>query len=847
MEHLINIQANCQVWENLSNFPSRTSARGIEAIGAVRILPLQFDTTNHNLGEMYMKQVRAAELNNIMAIMNYLNDITDHYVLEMQSSKVQNNGISMYLIIKIFFKYTPNKSQITAVFEGIDQLLIHFPHSHVTADEIKIITDRRFTHATEVIRKVKMIETGHFGGLYKTNAVIPQLDSFRLNSKISPVNGKIEFHPTSRGYYNELNYQIPVSETVKSTQEFSLATHVILGQTDGDTVIRYVFTSAEIFPYDKAYISNFHELLSDTYQRNTSVKNEMTVNYLSVYINIMNGIKLPAMQIFIQSDHESNTVLLSNTLVSEIGSNRFEVRPVMHISELHAGQFFASPYDLIHEQASPILERMQYLYSLDEINSIFPAPLIDSKFGFIPMITKKFKPFSRSFEDCKKGGIPLGTTLTDFGNGLDQPFEIPIENLLNHMILTGTTGSGKSTTMGVILNSLLKENVNCLVVEPVKSEYKNTFIKSAQQLGKTVHFFQVETPFIGNTIDASFLRINPLIPYPGISLEQHLSYIHAAITAAFPFYGLTGQVLFDVMYDLFKLTQFKDPMDARIRKGMGLKEKHYFDPQHAPHFFIKKYNSINELITVNNDQITLKTLLGSLPEYFAQNSHQYDPKMAEEMQGALARRLSFMTKGTLGHILSPELWRMGKQGDSNIPNNIENILNENAIIDLHGIPGNEGKALIMSLIFTYLYEARMLRKSHGNDPMHVTVLEESHRFLSANGTQSHATGDHSHALNSTGKFIELFQQSMAEFRAKREGLVIIEQSVSKIIPDIIKFTSTKVMHTVKSYDDRGIMGRAMNLDAGQTQYALHLNPGEAIVLTNGLSNAQLIKVNNLNQ
>ncbi len=59
--------------------------------------------------------------------------------------------------------------------------------------------------------------------------------------------------------------------------------------------------------------------------------------------------------------------------------------------------------------------------------------------------------------------------------------------------------------------------------------------------------------------------------------------------------------------------------------------------------------------------------------------------------------------------------------------------------------------------------------------------------------------------------VEQFADMLAEVRAYGEGLAIVEQIPTKILPDAVKNTATKVAHRVPSADDREVLAGAMNL------------------------------------
>ena len=53
--------------------------------------------------------------------------------------------------------------------------------------------------------------------------------------------------------------------------------------------------------------------------------------------------------------------------------------------------------------------------------------------------------------------------------------ELDVKKLASHIFVIGLTGSGKSNTVYQLLSELNKNDVNFMVIEPAKGEYKNVF------------------------------------------------------------------------------------------------------------------------------------------------------------------------------------------------------------------------------------------------------------------------------------------------------------------------------------------------------------------------------------
>jgi hypothetical protein len=103
----------------------------------------------------------------------------------------------------------------------------------------------------------------------------------------------------------------------------------------------------------------------------------------------------------------------------------------------------------------------------------------------------------------------------------------------------------------------------------------------------------------------------------------------------------------------------------------------------------------------------------------------------------------------------------------------------------------------------------------------VLLIEEAHRLLK-NVREGPAAAA-----------VELFASLLAEIRAYGEGVVIVEQIPSKILPDVIKNTAFKVMHRLPARDDRDAVGATMNLTDANSEAVVSFLPGIATVSVDG--------------
>ena len=76
---------------------------------------------------------------------------------------------------------------------------------------------------------------------------------------------------------------------------------------------------------------------------------------------------------------------------------------------------------------------------------------------------------------------------------------------------------------------------------------------------------------------------------------------------------------------------------------------------------------------------------------------------------------------------------------------------------------------------------------------------------------------------------EMFADILAEIRAYGQGLAIIDQVPSKLLPDALKNTNLKIVHRLVAADDCQAMSGAMALTEEQAKVIARLKVGQAIV------------------
>ncbi|MCX8010521.1 MAG: ATP-binding protein, partial [Ignavibacteria bacterium] len=403
----------------------------------------------------------------------------------------------------------------------------------------------------------------------------------------------------------------------------------------------------------------------------------------------------------------------------------------------------------------------------DEISEFFSLPSIE-----LPGIAVN-EVYQFGCNQYKhREGVKIGEILFNF-NKTGNDVIIPFSSLVRHTLIAGMTGSGKTTTVKTIIKGLNDYKVPFLLIEPVKSEYKDINFVKFIELGKDNFSIDLFRPAVAET---------PII--------QHIDYLRAVFNASFVLYPPMPYVLEKAIYHCYEQKGFK------------------FDNSD---FSLTNYPTIFDLIK------SIEVVI---------NEVNYSPRLRDDILASLKIRLENLTKGYKGEIFC----------GSNVLN-FESLMKENVIINLDKIVDDEQKSILMSILLVNLFE---YNQSLGNtkDLRHITIVEEAHRLLS----NESKLGSPDFA-NPKAKSVEFFANLISEIRSYGEGLIIAEQIPTKLLPDVIKNTATKIIHKLVSYDDKYEMGSSMNFLEGQERVLTLLESGQAIFFSEEMFKPIIIKVN----
>ena len=382
--------------------------------------------------------------------------------------------------------------------------------------------------------------------------------------------------------------------------------------------------------------------------------------------------------------------------------------------------------------------------------------------------------------------IHLGNVYHLWNEMKHNPIKLSLEQFTSHVFISGSTGSGKSNTVYQLLDQLHQNDVNFMVIEPAKGEYKNVF-------GHREDVLVLGT----NPLQAQMLKINPFKFPEGIHVLEHIDRLVEIFNVCWPMYAAMPAVLKDAMLEAYKTSGWD------LDTSCNLFGKALFP--------------------------TFTDLLTQLEKVIQQSA--FSEEVKSNYIGSLVTRVKSLTNGLNGQIFAS--------------NEIDNaqLFDSNVIVDLSRIGSQETKSLIMGILVMRLSEHRMSNADGMNQPLkHVTVLEEAHNILKRTSTEQSSEGS-----NVAGKSVEMLSNAIAEMRTYGEGFIIADQSPSAVDISAIRNTNTKIIMRLPDETDRRLAGKAAGVTDEQLEEIAKLPKGVAVVYQNDWLEPVLCKIHHFGE
>lgn len=323
------------------------------------------------------------------------------------------------------------------------------------------------------------------------------------------------------------------------------------------------------------------------------------------------------------------------------------------------------------DQAPHTLRRFPYLYGASAAAGLAVLPIPEPTGA--PGLPRSRRVSTRRAEvrasTSTSESVLLGDEL-DLGTPAG-PVPLPLAAVNRHVLVVGSSGSGKSSTVFGLLSGLWTQHrIPFLAIETVKTEYRA--LTAAPGMADTA----VIT--LGRE-DLSPLRLNPLEPPPGVRCAQHQQAVLTVLKAALPLDAPLPMLISEALTLCFARAGWDD--DTTVADGP------------APP--------------------TLRALLRAFDEVFDEAGYRGE---AMNIAAAGRVRLGSLVRGSLGKVL-----------DTARSSDLTDLLSRPTVVELDELPDNDDKAVMAALLLDRVRASARQRRAAGL--AHVTVVEEAHRLF----------------------------------------------------------------------------------------------------------------------
>lgn len=386
--------------------------------------------------------------------------------------------------------------------------------------------------------------------------------------------------------------------------------------------------------------------------------------------------------------------------------------------------------------------------------------------------------------------LSLGRVILQ-GRPTERPYRLELEDLSRHMFVAGVTGAGKTRTILHVLKEAARAKVHFLVIEPAKTEYRS--LLEDPLLRDSLQVFT-----LGNEA-VSPLRLNPFEVPHGVPIGLHLDLLRSVFAASFGMWAPLPQILEQALYGIYRdrgwniVTGENDRSAVTGQRAMGPGQR-----SGASHPL--SFPTLTDLIDKVDD---LVPRLG------------YDVTVTGNMKTALHTRLDSLRVGGKGRMLDVH---------ESFPDEV--LFARHTVLELEAMGDDDDKAFLMALLLVRLVEYRRRPDRRTDRLSHLLVIEEAHRLLSAQ-----ARGKGEGEADPRAKAVEGFANLISEVRSYGQGIIIADQVPAKLAPDVIKNTTTKIVHRIVAADDRETLAGCMAMNESQSKALAVLSPRQAVVFT----------------
>lgn len=414
------------------------------------------------------------------------------------------------------------------------------------------------------------------------------------------------------------------------------------------------------------------------------------------------------------------------------------------------------------------LIRIKYLMTAKEALGAFKLPIDDGH--TIGLESNKLQANREKLHESvmNNGSFKVGRIVNDSrGSGGEAAHAgIALNDFTKHGLIVGMPGSGKTNfSLGLLLQFWQDFGIPFLAVEPTKSEYRS--------LLDAIPDLQVFTP--GKTHVSPYI-VNPFLPPRGVTVESYVPSLMSAFKAAFSMPNPLPDIFLGAINDCYNLYGWKSNSTAE-------------DPD-AEHFGLYEFIKVFKRRIQNMD---------------------YKGEVKSNMESAGVVRLVSLI-----------------EQNSNIYDTVHSIplddlLSRPTVIELNAINNKEQKSLIMALLLIAICVHTKNNVSGDGNLKNVLLIDEAHVLLGGSGPVEEG------AANARGSTVEALEDMIAEIRSYGTGIIIADQSPTKVGRGVLANTNVKVIFKLVEKESKDAISTATGMEAADYDLLGRLGIGEAML------------------
>lgn len=421
-----------------------------------------------------------------------------------------------------------------------------------------------------------------------------------------------------------------------------------------------------------------------------------------------------------------------------------------------------------NKNAPEHFRRLKHLITAKELRSIFKFPIDDEK--LIGLDSKKILANRERLDQSiiSDGNFKVGIiqNVSKSGDDANVQAGISLNDFTKHGLIVGMPGSGKTNfSLGLLLQFWNDFKIPFLVIEPTKSEYRS--------LIDDIPDLQIFTP--GKTAVSPYI-INPFIPPKGVMVESFVPSLMSAFKAAFSMPNPLPDLFLSAVNECYNEYGWRNDSTS---DDPGIQ---FFGLYEFIKVFKRKMQRMDYKGEVKSNMESAGVV--RLVSLIEQNSNIYD------------------TVNT-------------------IP--LEDLLRKPTVIELNAINNKEQKSLIMALLLIMMCVYTKNNIAGDGKLKNVMLIDEAHVLLGGSVARSDESAD------SQGSTIESLEDMIAEVRSYGTGIIIADQSPTKVGRNIVANTNVKVIFKLVEKENKDAISTATNMSDADYDLLGRLGVGEALL------------------